>query len=482
MKILSIQRSLILRISIGLGVLLCVISVWTYITVRRTLYREMDRSITQVAALLSNQIELDNGKINFEWKEGLGTNQILKDDALFQFWDESSGETTRSSGLQSKDLPMFSGDGTAPMIKDITLPKKRHHGRAIGIRVYPFLPPHAPREIPTQSEVVDPKTRPHILVVARDSEGIEHVLQRIGWILSVGTLLILGISYLLIVRVIRTSLHPIHNLADHVKNRSERQLDSALDLSEKIPQELAGLAESFDSLLARLSTVRQRERDFIRHAAHELRTPIAGLRATTDLALSQSRDADSYAKHLATCHTTAVELSELVERLTALSRIEQSQTAPTLSQIDLVAHFNECLTPILRDFQKEGLTIQTDFPTEPMIAMGHSTLVKIIFNNLLNNAAAYARSNSEVRVQGFLTEQEISLHFSNQSEFSVENPNRLFEPLFRAETSRSDAANHLGIGLTLSQEAAAAMNAKLTVQKNMDDWIVMILTMNRFIR
>ncbi|NJM38219.1 MAG: HAMP domain-containing histidine kinase [Akkermansiaceae bacterium] len=204
----------------------------------------------------------------------------------------------------------------------------------------------------------------------------------------------------------------------------------------------------------------------MRHAAHELRTPIAGLRATIDLALSQPRDADAYAKHLTACHTTAVELSGLVERLTALSRIGQSQTLPTLSQIDLVAHFNECLAPILSDFQQAGLTIQTEFPPEPMIAMGDSTLVKIILNNLLNNAAAYARPNSEVRIQGYLTEQQVSLHFSNKSKGVIENPSRFFEPLFRAETSRSDAATHLGIGLTLSQEAAAAMNSTLSVQKN----------------
>ncbi len=470
----SIRRSLLIRLGIGISILLCVLSIWIYITVRHTLYQEMDRAITQTAAMLSNQVELENGEINFEWQEGLGTNQSLIDDGLFQFWDESTGHTTRSPGLHDFDLPKFCGDGTRPVVKDIKLPKNNRHARAIGIRVYPFLAPHEPGDGKALTQVIDPKTRPHILVVARDAKGIHRVLNRIRWILSGGTLLTLGISYLLIVRAIRSSLHPIHQLTRQVKSRSERQLDSALDLPEKIPVELTGLAESFDSLLSRLSSVRQRERDFIRHAAHELRTPIAALRATTDLALSRSRDAAAYAEHLAICQKTAVELSELVQRLTALARIDQSPS-PSLERLDLAALFMNCADSFSAALQERNLTLQIDFPSTPLTALGDATLLRIIFNNLLDNAISYASPGGKICVQGNLSASHAEIRIANPTELFPENLDRLFEPLFRIESSRQDAADHLGIGLALSQDAANAMNATLQAAKTDEGWIEFVL-------
>ncbi|NJM38220.1 MAG: hypothetical protein HC845_10395 [Akkermansiaceae bacterium] len=129
MKVTSIRRSLITYSGIGVGILLGILSIWIYLTVKHTLYRELDRSITQTAALLSNQVELDNGVINFEWMEGLGTNHTLIDDGLFQFWDETTGQTTRSTGLRANNLPKFSGPDLIPLIKDIRLPKSNHHAR-----------------------------------------------------------------------------------------------------------------------------------------------------------------------------------------------------------------------------------------------------------------------------------------------------------------------------------------------------------------
>ena len=71
----SIRRTLLLRCGVGVGILLCLLSTATYLIVRHGLIRELDRSITQTAALLSNQVELENGHITFEWQEGLGTNR-----------------------------------------------------------------------------------------------------------------------------------------------------------------------------------------------------------------------------------------------------------------------------------------------------------------------------------------------------------------------------------------------------------------------
>lgn len=476
MKPKSIGRSLLLRIEFSIGLLLVVLSIWIYLTVRHGLYRELDKSITQTAALLSNQVELENGRIIFEWQEGQGTNRALIDDGLFQFWDETTGATTRSPGLQAHDLPRFSGDGTKPLLKDIDLPRNNHHARAIGIRIFPY---NAPEDLKQDSanHLVDPKTQPHILVVARDAKPLHRLLNRVRWILSIGTLLTLGIVYFLISRVIRISLKPIDELANHIKNRTEQQLDAALELPASLPNELNGVAENFDVLLSRLAMARVRERDFIRHAAHELRTPIAGLRAVTELALSQPRSVADYINQLAACQKTAIELSELVNRLTALSRVGQQHAAPPLRRIELTRILKDCILPFSEISKHRNLTFMVNLPSESVFALADEALARIIFNNLLDNATCYATPHSEVHIRANVSETKIRFTFSNYVETPLTDPERLFEPLFRSDSSRQDATAHLGIGLTLAKEAATAMNATLDVHLSSDGRLEFILVL-----
>jgi signal transduction histidine kinase len=461
MKSPSIRRTLLIRCGLGVGVLLCMLSTSIYLIVRHGLFRELNWSITQTAALLSNQVELENGVITFEWKEGVGTNKALHDDGLFQFWDETTGATTRSSQLKGLSLPKFCGENGAPELKEIELPGSGREAHAIGMRIYPFVLPEEAERMKARGHVIDPKTLPHILVVARDTKSMYRVLNRTRWVLGAGTLLTLALGFVVIHRAIRVTLSPIDELTLQMKDRAEHQLDSALQVPGALPVELAGLAKNFDSLLARVAAIRERERDFIRHAAHELRTPIAGLRATTDLALSQPRDAAAYAAHLATCQKTAVELGDLVKRLSALSRIGQPGAAPPREAVDVGNALQDCLAHFLPQFKERDLKIQSELPATPLVAVGDLTLLRVIFNNLFDNAVSYAKPDTTVAIHGDTVGGSVEIRISNEADELPENLERLFEPLFREDAARNNAGSHLGIGLTLSQEAATAMGATL---------------------
>jgi hypothetical protein len=160
MKTPSIRRSLLFRCGIGVGTLLCLLSATIYLLVRHSIYREMDQSITQTAALLANQVELERGNLTFEWQEGLGSNDALTMEGLFQFWDDHTNATTRSPALRSNDLPKFRGDNGSPLVKAILLPNG-DRGRAVGLRVYPFVLPEEAERMLSQGQVIDPKGLPH---------------------------------------------------------------------------------------------------------------------------------------------------------------------------------------------------------------------------------------------------------------------------------------------------------------------------------
>ena len=277
--------------------------------------------------------------------------------------------TTRSAALHSSDLPKFSGIGGEPLFRSISLPDGRR-GRAIGLRIYPFVLPDEIETMKALGNVVDPKTMPFTLVVARDAEPIYHTLDRLRWVLSAGALLTLGLGFVIIQRIVSVSLRPIDELTVQMKDRAEHPLDSALIVPGKMPVELTGLARSFDSLLSRVAAIRQRERDFIRHAAHELRTPIAGLRATTELALSQSRTNGEYRDHLNTCQSTATEMGELVKRLSALARIGQGGEAAKLESLDLAGQLSHCVETFRGLFEERSLALSISSPAERILVRG----------------------------------------------------------------------------------------------------------------
>jgi len=460
MKTPSIRRALLVRCGCGIGLALCALSVGIFFLVRQSLYREFDESLEDAAALLSNQIELENGGIIHEWQEGLGTNRALTEDTLFEFWDETTDAATRSPSLHWRDLPRFSGLNGKPLWRNLILPEGEH-GRAVGLRVYPFVLPEEIERMKERGQIIDPKSLPHILVVARDIEPVLRTLDRLRWMLAGGTLLTLGLGFVLIDRAVRSSLEPIGRLSREVRGRKESQLDQALDVPGEMPLELIDLAREFDRLLARVAAIRQRERDFIRHAAHELRTPIAGLQAITDLALSQSRDAASMAGSLKECQQASVRLGELVKRLSALSRVGQKTESAIVMPVDVRAIAEECLERFREPAARRGLNFVNELPGGPFMALGDEALLRIVLNNLFDNAVSYSSREGEIRLGGGVAGNRLQFEISNPVNDTPDDPERLFEPLFRSNSSRHDAADHLGIGLTLSRDAAQAMGGTL---------------------
>ena len=471
MKSPSIRRSLLIRCGIGVGALLSALSLTIYVMVRQSLYQEIDQSITQTAALLANQVEFENDQVIFEWQEGLGTNNSLIIDGLFQYWNDNTGVITRSPALQSRDLPRFQGEDGRPLVQNIKLPDGKR-GRAVGLRVIPFILPEEMEKMESRGRITDPKSLPHTLVVAGNLEPLHHTLDQLRYVLLSGSLLTLALGFTLIDHVIRSTLRPIDDLSYQVRERTEHQLDEALKLPGALPTELAGLAANFDSLLARVALIRQRERDFIRHAAHELRTPISGLHATTELALSQTRKATEYEAYLTSCRKTAQELGNLVNRLSALARIASPSTpALKLETINPCVLVDELLPTFRTIAENRGITIMLTPCGVDLRCVGDQALCRIILNNLLDNAVCYALDRALINVRCEARDGQVSITVSNPAPDLTDPPERLFEPLFRSGVYADAGGGHLGIGLALSLDAANAMGGTLKASKTQDGWI-----------
>jgi signal transduction histidine kinase len=135
---------------------------------------------------------------------------------------------------------------------------------------------------------------------------------------------------------------------------------------------------------------------------------------------------------------------------------------------------DECLSSFRSTIENRGIEIIIEPSDSDLRFTGDRTLSRIIINNLLDNAACYAPENGVIRIRCERSGNRVQITVANPAEDLTEDPERLFEPLFRRENMPHDAGTHLGIGLTLSLDAANAMVGTLKARKTDDGWLEFI--------
>ena len=136
------------------------------------------------------------------------------------------------------------------------------------------------------------------------------------------------------------------------------------------------------------------------------------------------------------------------------------------------ALLDEVIGQVIGAAAERGLKIDRESVDAVLFVMGDLPLLRIILSNLLDNAVCYTADRGGVSIRSAAAEGWAEIVFSNPvADFPV-NLNRLFEPLFRQEASRHDAGAHLGIGLTLSRDAARSMGGTLHARRGSDDGVI----------
>src|SRR5205085_12100562 len=120
------------------------------------------------------------------------------------------------------------------------------------------------------------------------------------------------------------------------------------------------IVDSLDNLLRRLEAAFARERELTAEVAHELRTPIAGLRATIELALDRERTPERYRSALADCLAICVQTERTVESLMSLARPDAGMVAATREDIAIDEVVREALAPHAARAAERGLTVETE--------------------------------------------------------------------------------------------------------------------------
>jgi two-component system sensor histidine kinase TctE len=277
-------------------------------------------------------------------------------------------------------------------------------------------------------------------------------------------LLLIAMACVAVVWAVRHGLRPLEALGRALARRSHQDL-SALDLAN-VPLEVRPLAQEVNALMLRLGSALEAQNRFVADAAHQLKTPVAGLKAQIELALGESEPAR--VRHsLAQLYVSAERLSRLVQQLLALARNEPAAAAAVrLQAVDLEAFALEISMEWAPQALRRAIDLGFEGEQRPAVIDADPDRLRDLINNLIDNAVRYSREGGRVTVKVASAGDERILSISDDGpSIPPEERTRVFERFHRLLGGKADGS---GLGLAIVSEIAALHGARITVEDDHD--------------
>jgi two-component system sensor histidine kinase TctE len=279
------------------------------------------------------------------------------------------------------------------------------------------------------------------------------------------------VTFVLLGWGVRRGLRPLLRLGGEI---AVRELHDWRPLSlQNVPAEAVPMVERINTLLVDVQQSVALQRRFVADAAHQLRTPVAGIRVLAQelhRELAAAQVADPGWRPLLT------ELSGSTERLarliTQLLSLAGSETALTMDAEhrpqDIVPLLREATEPLVLQGLRQGRSIEMHAPAEPVVARAHPIWLGEVVNNLLDNAQRYGGQHIVITVaplpQGGA---QITVQDDGPGVGADQLP-RLFEPFWRGD--RADMRNDggTGLGLAIAREIVERLGGSITAASRPD--------------
>jgi signal transduction histidine kinase len=448
----TLRARLLLGSSIATACIMLGAGLLIYVLVRASLFAEYDLALNSSLRAVSALTEQNSHGVKLEPEAARIPEFIRKDspDYYAVFLDDGSVvATSKSLGSQSLSHPV--PPPGKPITSAITLPDNQP-GRQATLSFMPVFEDSQGHHLPGKRIVTVTVAR-HIRELTEKLTGLAWLLAGVG---AIATLSAAGAMFL----VVQRGLRPLSQLAAKIASTSSDNLDQRIELAG-IPAELATVVLRLNELLERLQSTFVRERRFTADAAHELRTPLAGLETILDVCATRERPAADYVKTLAKCQRIVRGMHCMVDGLLTLARADGRQLAVTISRVPLAVMVQEAWTTHASAAAAKGLRVSMKI--DPHLAADtDAEKLRMIVNNLLDNAVSHSDAKGWVRIEARPAGKRVALSFSNSgSALNEEQVQRAFDRFWRGDSARRDTGLHCGLGLSLCCELTGVLAGEI---------------------
>lgn len=432
----SLRRQLLKGLLWPLAIILLTGSFFAYFFALNSAVNAYDLSLLNDALDISKQINVRDGKMTINLppvaSQMLQTNN--QDRVSYAAWDESGQIFAGDPKFQMADMLVSE---ESHLFQDVELNGEKHramllHGKAEGHAYY--------------------------IAAAQTVHGRDHLTGEIFASILLPEALLAIVSIAAILLGVRRGLAPILFLRDEISSRSSNDL-SPIEESTA-PAELAPIIHGINELLGNLATSFASHRRFIADAAHQLRTPLAGLSGQIEVALENPPADDK--KLLLQLLTTTQRTTHLANQLLSLARLEHTeQFMYEVVTVDLQTVLLETAADFVSLGARKG--IELDFDLLPCRVAGSPLMLREMISNLLDNAVRYTPKRGRISVSMNIIAGNICLSIEdNGAGVAEEELVKLGTPFHRLP---SDQAEGCGLGLAIVREIVRLHGAEIFFER-----------------
>lgn len=293
------------------------------------------------------------------------------------------------------------------------------------------------------------------------TESAQQLLLRI----MVPQAVLIFIALFLVWYAVGRGLTPLASLQRELAARSHRDLSPLPE--QQVPEEVRPLIRAMNELLGRLNEALASRQRFVADAAHQLRTPVAGIKTQTELALRQTQPGDVQAT-LQQLHTATEQATRLVNQLLSLARAEPGAGRIQHPEpLDLVALARDGTTEWVPRAIEKNIDLGFDSPLPGARIEGDPFMLREMLNNLIDNAVRYTQPGGQVTVRVTREPPGVVLSVEDNGPGIPETERaRVFERFYRV---LGTGAEGCGLGLAIVREIALAHGGDVSLAGSAND-------------
>lgn len=204
-------------------------------------------------------------------------------------------------------------------------------------------------------------------------------------------------------------------------------------------------------------------RQLVAAASHDLRTPLASLRLLVESIDDGVATGETRERYLKEIRTHVGVLSDLIDDLFELSRIEAGDISWTMRQVELRELIDETVAAMRAPAAERGVRVAADLPGEALLAQANAEKVQRVLFNLIQNAIRHTPADGSVTVRARSLGDSVEIEVEDEGEgIPASAGDRIFEPFYRGDAARAD--DGAGLGLAISKAIIEAHGGKIWLE------------------
>jgi two-component system sensor histidine kinase TctE len=426
----------------------------TYAAAQNIASQPYDRALSEMARTIGRQIVFEAAADGASPRARLRLPEIAADVLRADDLDRVYFRVLGPTGEHVAGDPELAAPEDAPLLHDVRLRDDEIHSEPVRIASLWVAPGGA--------------AAPALVQVAETLGKRSRLATEIIKGVIIPQFVILPLAVLLVWLALARGIRPLNELQQRIRRRRSEDL-SPIDEREA-PEEVAPLVRAINDLLARLDQSIGAQKHFLADAAHQLKTPLAGLRTQAELAQREidagQQDPRSLKRSLQQIAHSSQRAAHMVNQLLAMARAEDKESALRQQEVRLSRLARE----VVRDFVPRALDKRIDLGYEgpdgddsATRMTGQPVLIRELIRNLVDNALHYTPSGGvvTVRVTSDPFGQVVVLQVEDSGPGIAEAERELvFQPFYRAIDAPADGS---GLGLAIVKEIASRHDTTVTV-------------------